>query len=125
VEQTNLPLNPTVEVDLTFPPRVLFPNQRQRRGNWHKATAMGAAYRRECWILTLASKARGKLLKVVFYQPDKRRRDDDGMIAAFKAGRDGVADALGVDDHGFRPEYVFADEPVKWGKVVVTIGDAL
>ena len=43
MEQTNLPLNPTVEVDLTFPPRVLFPNQRQRRGNWRKATAMAAA----------------------------------------------------------------------------------
>jgi len=125
VEQSQLPLNETVEVELTWPPRVLFPNQRNRRGNWRKATGMAAAYRRECWILTKAAKAHGKLLKVTFHQPDKRGRDDDGMIAAFKAGRDGVADALGVDDLGFRPEYRFAVDPVKWGKVVVTIGDAL
>jgi crossover junction endodeoxyribonuclease RusA len=44
------------------------------------------------------------------------------MIGAFKAGRDGVADALGCDDHGFRPTYRF-DEPVKGGAVVVEIGE--
>ena len=32
-------------------------------------------------------------LWVDFYPPDKRRRDDDNVIAAFKAGRDGLADA--------------------------------
>jgi hypothetical protein len=42
------------------------------------------------------------------------------MIGAFKAGRDGVADALGCDDHTFRPAYHFA-EPVKNGRVVVSI----
>jgi len=124
VEQSQLPLNETVEGELTGPPRGLFPN-RERTQHWSKSGRLARLYRRECRILTKASKAKGKLLRVTFHQPDKRRRDDDGMIAAFKAGRDGVADALGVDDLGFRPEYRFADEPVKWGKVVVTIGDAL
>jgi hypothetical protein len=42
------------------------------------------------------------------------------MIGAFKAGRDGVAEALGCDDYKFRPAYQFG-EPVKGGKVVVEI----
>jgi crossover junction endodeoxyribonuclease RusA len=37
-----------------------------------------------------------------FYPPDRRARDDDNLIAAFKSGRDGLADALGVDDKRFR-----------------------
>ena len=37
-----------------------------------------------------------------FYPPDRRHRDDDNMISAFKAGRDGVADALGINDKRFR-----------------------
>jgi crossover junction endodeoxyribonuclease RusA len=124
-DQPVLILNEPVEVELTWPPRGLFPN-RARTQHWSKNARLAAAYRRECWILTKASKARGTLLKVVFHPPSRRRIDDDNAIAAFKSGRDGVADALGVDDNTFRPEYRFATaEPVKWGKVVVTIGDAL
>lgn len=59
-------------------------------------------------------------IKVTFYPPDKRRRDDDNMIGAFKAHRDGIADALGVDDNRFRATYVFA-EPEKPGRVEVEI----
>jgi len=125
VEQSQLPLNEAVEVELTWPPAVLLPNKAKRRGNWWKASSAAARYRRECWILTKASGAKGKLLKVAFHPPSRRHFDDDNLVAAFKSGRDGVADALGVDDHGFRPQYEFADEPIKWGKVVVTIGDAL
>jgi len=32
------------------------------------------------------------------YPPDRRARDDDNIIASFKAGRDGLALALGIDD---------------------------
>lgn len=39
---------------------------------------------------------------MTFYPPDRRYRDDDNMISAFKHGRDGVALALGVDDRRFR-----------------------
>ncbi|KQM58771.1 hypothetical protein ASE65_10430 [Sphingomonas sp. Leaf16] len=59
-------------------------------------------------------------MTIRFVPPDHRRRDDDGMIGAFKHGRDGIADALGVDDHSFRPTYEFA-EPEKPGRVVVEI----
>jgi hypothetical protein len=40
-------------------------------------------------------------LSLNFYPRDRRKRDDDNLIASFKSGRDGIADALGVDDVNF------------------------
>ena len=40
-------------------------------------------------------------LWLAFYPPDRRARDDDNMVASFKAGRDGIALALGIDDKRF------------------------
>jgi crossover junction endodeoxyribonuclease RusA len=60
-------------------------------------------------------------LTITFYPPDARRRDDDNMIASFKASRDGIAQALGVDDRRFQPHYVFA-EPEAPGRVEVVLG---
>ena len=57
---------------------------------------------------------------ITFYPPDNRRRDDDNMIAAFKSCRDGIADALGVDDRAFRPVYRFEDA-AKPGRVEVAL----
>ncbi|PZQ55748.1 MAG: endodeoxyribonuclease RusA [Novosphingobium pentaromativorans] len=59
-------------------------------------------------------------VKVTFFPPDRRHRDDDNMIASFKAARDGIASALGVDDRRFRPEYHFA-EPEKPGRIEVIL----
>jgi crossover junction endodeoxyribonuclease RusA len=36
-----------------------------------------------------------------FYPPDRRPRDDDNMVASFKAGRDGIAQAMGINDKRF------------------------
>lgn len=60
-------------------------------------------------------------MRITFYPPDHRRRDDDNMIGSFKAARDGIAQALGVDDRRFRPHYFF-EEPSKPGRVEVRIG---
>ena len=60
-------------------------------------------------------------VQVTFYPPDKRRRDDDNIIGAFKHARDGIADALSVNDHRFRTEYRFG-KPEKPGRVEVRIG---
>ena len=60
--------------------------------------------------------------QVTFYPPDKRHRDDDNMIAMIKAARDGIADALGVNDRRFRPEYRF-EEPCKPGRVEVRLSN--
>lgn len=59
-------------------------------------------------------------IKVTFYPPDARRRDDDNMVGSFKTARDGIADAFGIDDRRFQPEYHFA-APQKPGRVVVEI----
>lgn len=61
----------------------------------------------------------GKIpIEVRFYPPDARHRDDDNMIASFKAARDGIADAIGVDDRRFRPVYQFMG-PEKPGRIEV------
>lgn len=63
----------------------------------------------------------GKMvLSIEFCPPDKRRRDDDNMLASFKSGRDGVADALGVDDNKFVTSFEVCS-PVQDGAVIVTI----
>jgi crossover junction endodeoxyribonuclease RusA len=59
-------------------------------------------------------------LEMVFCPPDKRRRDADNLIAATKAHRDGISDALGTDDSKFHVSYSMGS-PVKGGAVIVTI----
>lgn len=111
----------SILIELPWPPKELNPNAKRRK-HWSAYFDISKRYRADCAWIVKANRARGTLLSVTFRPPDKRRRDDDGMIGAFKAGRDGVADALGCDDHGFRPSYHFA-EPVKSGSVTVEIGE--
>lgn len=119
-----------MKIALPFPPRELNPNA---RSHWAVVARKKAAVRGEAKLLTrsamnsagMASAAfEGDFpipIQVTFYPPDKRRRDDDNMVAAFKALRDGIADALCVDDRRFRPHYFFAD-PEKPGRVEVCVG---
>jgi crossover junction endodeoxyribonuclease RusA len=107
-------------IELPWPPKELTPNAK-RRNHWRVTSAATKDYRFACFVHTKAAKAQGVILSVTFYPPDRRKRDDDGMIGAFKAGRDGVAEALGCDDHTFRPAYHFG-LPVKGGKIIIIIG---
>lgn len=59
-------------------------------------------------------------LTIRFYPPDKRLRDDDNAVSAFKSARDGIADALKVNDRRFQPHYHFED-PAKPGRVEVEL----
>lgn len=56
-----------------------------------------------------------------FYAPDRRRRDDDGLLASMKAARDGIADALAIDDARFVSHPMIRDEVCRGGKVVVRL----
>jgi crossover junction endodeoxyribonuclease RusA len=56
----------------------------------------------------------------IFQAPDKRRRDDDNLIASVKAFRDGIADALGIDDSRFETT-IRREPPVKGGAVRVEL----
>lgn len=114
-----------MRVVLPWPPKQLTPNFKRRK-HWAVYRPFIKQYREDCAWLTKAARVRVAagdvpiLLNITFYPPDRRRRDDDGIIGAFKHGRDGVADGMGVDDHWFKPTYAFAD-PVKGGMVVVEV----
>ena len=91
-------------VTLPWPPKELSPNARV---HWSKKSKSAKAYRLACYVLALEAGLRsvdweGKVhIWLDFYPPDKRQRDDDNLVASFKSGRDGLADALGIDDKRF------------------------
>lgn len=63
-------------------------------------------------------------MTIHFHPPDKRRRDMDNLIAATKALRDGLMDALMVDDSRFVVTYEMG-EMFAGGAVVVDLPDGL
>lgn len=96
-------------IKLPWPPRGLSPNARL---HWAPKAKLAKAYRQDCalegvaWGLRrLESSPASIPVELIFYPPNKRKRDDDNVIASFKAGRDGIADALGVDDAIFQVTY--------------------
>ena len=60
-------------------------------------------------------------LWITFHPPTRRMPDDDNMLARFKPSRDGIADALGIDDKRFVSHPFVSDKPVKGGSVIVRI----
>ena len=123
-------------VELPWPPMAANPNS---RGHWAPKAKAKRAYREACFTQARSAIHRngwdvqalrehaeqgGKgsvALFVDFYPPDRRHRDDDNVAAAFKAGRDGIADALGIDDRAFRQHPFLHEHPSKGGLVVVKI----
>lgn len=106
-----------------WPPRALSPNARV---HWSKRSSMAKKYRMHARAATkihVKAVPEGRLeLRLAFYPPDLRRRDDDNLIAAFKAARDGIADALGIDDRMFVTVPSYCDpDPKRLGFVEVTL----
>lgn len=96
----------TITIVCPWPPVVLGPNQK-RRSHWSKYSGKTKEYRTACYWL--AKQALGRLrpglperITIGFFPPDALHRDDDNMSGAFKAGRDGIADAMGHDDKHWR-----------------------
>lgn len=116
-----------MKVVLPWPDPRLFPNYK-RANHWRKFRSQERDARALGWGLAmeaLSASERKALaeasylnMEVAFFPPDHRKRDDDGMIGAIKNARDGIADALGVDDRRFRPTYRIAD-PEKPGRVEI------
>ena len=99
-------------INLPWPPKELNPNSTL---HWAKKAKYKKMYREMCWVLTLESKIKvdtlGKIpITITFYPPDKRHRDADNMVASIKAGLDGVADALKINDRQFLPTFIFSEE---------------
>lgn len=112
-----------MKVTLPWPPAKLSPNART---HWREKAKATKAYRERCaWMTKAAIKEtppEGKLyLWITFYPTDKRHRDDDNCFASFKAGKDGIADALGIDDVRFVSRPYLSTEVRKGGEVVVSI----
>ena len=82
---------------LPLPPKALSPNA---RGHWGAKARAVAGYRQRAYMVACvevpASKRPGwerAETRVVFYLPDRRRRDMDNLAASLKAAWDGIADA--------------------------------
>lgn len=98
------------------------------RATWHSAIpsrnvwdamsryARGGAkkrYRRDWYLLTLSAIGRRQLsppYKITFTRISPGKLDDDNLSGAFKPCRDGVADALGVDDASTDISWFYAQE---------------
>ena len=116
-------------LEISWPPRILFPNARP--GHWAQQRRATKIYRREAFVLAQDAKRKGLLhvpatdrigLRLEFCPPILlRKRDDDGMEAAFKAARDGIAEALGIDDNRFRVTRIVSPPDPRWKHGVVKV----
>lgn len=108
---------------LPWPPKELSPNARK---HWAVRSRIARRYRKECRLMAMLENiqvpATDKILLVLEFVPaDRRHRDDDNLVASFKAGRDGLADALGIDDNRFVTQFRLSDETTKGGAVRVLV----
>lgn len=112
-----------LHITLPWPPRALSPNVRV---HYMALARAKKRYRQACHLQAIAGHCRQMApdtrlhLRLTFVPPDKRRRDLDNLIASMKAGLDGVADALGVDDSRWRLTFAL-DESRVAGMVQVQI----
>ena len=110
-----------MNITFPWPPKVLNPNS---RSHWAVKAKAVKQYRDSCvWIAKGVHMLRPDgpaILSLTFCPPDKRRRDDDNCISSFKAGRDGIAEALGIDDSQLSL-LVTMGKPVNGGAVIVEI----
>lgn len=108
---------------LPWPPTALSPNA---RGHWSKLAKAKKAYREACaWTAKLHGaspiKADKLHLTLEFVPPSRRIYDLDGLLSRMKAGLDGLADVLGVDDSRWALTIRKAPEGEIGGMVRVTI----
>ena len=113
------------QVELSWPAKELSPNARV---HFHAKAGAARAYRGEAYWMTKHVDLRpanddGEIvLAITFHPPDKRKRDLDNMLASAKSAIDGIADAMSVNDQRFAFTIRRA-EPVKGGRVTVSIGE--
>lgn len=110
------------QILLPWPAKALSPNA---RGHWSQRSRAAKAYRMQCFLFAkkagLIAPAGRILLQLEFLPPTARRRDDDNLLASFKAGRDGLADALGIDDSLFVSQVQIGEVHRPGGAVRVTL----
>lgn len=89
------------------PPKELSPNarvhhmHRHRVGQDFKRLAYYAAYDALLHAPYRVNNAPINVAYTVYWEKGRRMYDDDNLVASLKAARDGIAQALGVDDKRF------------------------
>ena len=90
------------ELWLPWPPKECNPNARV---HWAIKRRAVQNARHEAYMCALEARwnrvtwPEGRLyFWIDFFPPDRRARDDDNLLSAFKPARDGISDALGIDD---------------------------
>lgn len=107
---------------MPWPTTELSPNARV---HWAVLARAKKKYREECGWQARAQGAHrlsAERLDVTFtfYPPSRRRIDLDNCIARMKAGIDGIADVLGVDDSKWRMSFELAEQIGGMVKVTIT-----
>lgn len=108
-------------IQLPWPPKELSPNARL---HWSKLAKAKKAYRETCaWHAkaqgVVALEACKPHISLTFFAPTKRAYDLDNALARMKAGLDGLADVLGVDDKHWSLSIARGD--VTGGYVIVQV----
>ena len=107
-----------MRIVLPYPPPALWPN---KRPHWSAKARATRSYRQ--WAKLAANGAKPGRVHLIFCpKPFGPAPDRDNAIAAFKAGFDGLADAMGINDRNLK----FTDEignRCKDGAVIVEIYD--
>lgn len=110
-------------IELPFPPASL---SGHNSGSWYGKSGIVAKHRTWAKNATLAANVSvpvsGDIRVIATFYPPDRRSDRVNLPNRLKPYWDGIADALKVNDSRFLPAYQFG-EPVKNGKVVITIGE--
>lgn len=120
------PKMPAPQLVLPWPARALHPNF---RGHWSVKAAAAREARHYAHLVTLEAGwhlvqlPEGRLHVWWTFEPPNlsRKRDDDGLHASMKHYRDGIADALGIDDHRFVSHPYLSDTVHPDGRVLVRI----
>jgi crossover junction endodeoxyribonuclease RusA len=111
-------------IELPWPSSELSQNARTHHAV--KARAVKKA-RNDAYWLTKAvndgSLKDAETLRVMFffYPPDYRKRDLDNAFGALKAARDGIAQALNIDDSKWHEIVILRGPVEKGGRVIVTL----
>lgn len=116
-------MTPLFDLTLPWPPSNLSPNKRQ---HWAQLAKAKKSYREQCWALAKnqgAHQIAAEHLEIglEFVPPSRRKFDLDNLLARMKAGLDGLADVLGVDDSRWSIRIERSDCPVPPGFVLVTV----
>ena len=117
-----------IEVVLGWPPTDLSPNARK---HWAVVARAKKQYRKDCYSVSKEQLKKYKkiteniperlVLEMTFIPPDRRSYDRDNLVARMKAGIDGLADALRINDKQFNTVISTMDQDYLGGFVRIRI----